>query len=71
MANRVQSIFLLRTALVPSVLSFYGKYNDNCEADSLFSGDEAQPWALLESSCLGLACGYVIICVQLCMHVAF
>lgn len=52
-----------------SVLSFYGKDTDNCEADSLFSGDESQLWALLESSWLGLPCGYVITCTQLCIHV--
>lgn len=55
---------------MPSVLSFYVKYTDNCEVDSLFSGDEAQLQALLEPSWLGLPCRYVIICMQLCMHVA-
>lgn len=42
---------------------------DNCEADSLFTGDEAQLWALLEPSLLGLPCRYVITCIQLCTHI--
>lgn len=45
-ANRVYNVFLLRTALLPSVRGFYGKHTDNCEADSLLSGGEAQLWAV-------------------------
>lgn len=58
-ANRVYSVFLLRTAILPSVLSFYVKYIDDCEADSLFSGGEAQLWAVLKPCWLGLPCRYV------------
>jgi len=49
-ANWVYSVFLLRTAILPSALGCYVKYTDNCEADSLFSGGEAQLWAVAEPS---------------------
>lgn len=62
-ANRVYNVFLLRTALLPSVRGFYGKYPDNCEADSLFSGGEAQLWAVLKPAWLGLPRRYAIIYV--------
>lgn len=69
-ANWVYSVFLLRTAILPSVLGFCVKYTDNCETDPLFSGGEAQLWAVWEPSWLGLPCRYVIVCIQLCMCVA-
>lgn len=69
-ANWVYSVFLLRTVILPSVLSFYVKHTNKCEADSLFSGGEAQLWPVLEPSWIGLPYWYVIVCVQLCMCVA-
>lgn len=68
MANWVCSVFLLKAATLPSVLGFCVQCTDNCKADCFFSGGEAQLWAVLQPSWLGLPCNrvHVVMCACSC-----